>query len=167
MTKLCKTCGEFRPYDAAAKKDRKSSGFMGKICWDCYLKQDKQRCADLYATPEGRKQLQATNKVSGAKWRAKEENRVAHNEATLAWQKANRDVCAATAAKYRADKTKQTPNWVDLAKIEQVYKLAQELGLEVDHVVPLRGKKVSGLHVHNNLQLLSRSENAKKSNKFH
>ncbi len=38
--------------------------------------------------------------------------------------------------------------------------------MEVDHVIPLRGKLISGLHVWDNLQLLDRLLNTKKGNKF-
>jgi len=36
----------------------------------------------------------------------------------------------------------------------------------VDHVLPLRGKKISGLHVHTNLQLLPGAENIAKGAKY-
>jgi hypothetical protein len=58
------------------------------------------------------------------------------------------------------------PNWADSEKIKQIYKEAQEKGLEVDHIIPLRGKNVSGLHVENNLQLITKQENCRKTNNY-
>lgn len=46
-----------------------------------------------------------------------------------------------------------------------VYSEARKAGMTVDHVVPLNGEKVSGLHVPWNLQILTRSENSAKGNK--
>jgi hypothetical protein len=73
---------------------------------------------------------------------------------------------AALAAKRRAQKMQATPAWADLAAIKAVYERAAEQGLTVDHIVPLQGKTVCGLHVETNLQLLSRPENSRKHNRF-
>jgi len=53
-----------------------------------------------------------------------------------------------------------------LEKIKSIYVRAAELGLTVDHAIPLRGKRVSGLHVETNLVMLSKSENSSKGNSF-
>ncbi len=68
-----------------------------------------------------------------------------------------------------------TPQWVDAHHrmiINQFYNIAQMLndvtGLkhEVDHIVPLKGKLVSGLNVCWNMQILRSDENRIKGNKF-
>lgn len=52
-----------------------------------------------------------------------------------------------------------------LATITEFY-LGCPVGLEVDHILPLKNEMVSGLHVPWNLQYLTRTQNAKKSNAF-
>ena len=59
----------------------------------------------------------------------------------------------------------QCPKWADKAKIREIY-LNCPKGHHVDHIVPLKGKNVWGLHVEHNLQYLTASENQKKHNKF-
>jgi 5-methylcytosine-specific restriction endonuclease McrA len=51
---------------------------------------------------------------------------------------------------------------------EQATKLTELTGIpfEVDHIVPLQGKIVSGLHIWNNLQVIPRHINRTKSNKY-
>jgi 5-methylcytosine-specific restriction endonuclease McrA len=66
----------------------------------------------------------------------------------------------------------RTPDWSGAAKIEKIYKLCEDLtattGIphEVDHIIPLKGKFISGLHVPENLQILPREQNRSKYNKF-
>jgi len=71
----------------------------------------------------------------------------------------------AKSAKYKAAKLQRTPTWADLEKIEEIYKKCPD-GYHVDHIVPLQGTNVSGLHVETNLQYLKAEENLKKSNSF-
>lgn len=61
---------------------------------------------------------------------------------------------------------KRMPKWANKEKILAIYKEAKEKGLEVDHIIPLNSKLVCGLHVHNNLQLLTSVENKRKQQKF-
>jgi hypothetical protein len=90
------------------------------------------------------------------------------------WSKANRWLVAAKSRKYQAAKLKRTPSWltsVDLFEMECVYQYADALrnvGLDyhVDHVIPLQGKLVSGLHVPENLQVIRAFDNVSKSNKY-
>lgn len=68
-------------------------------------------------------------------------------------------------SKYRAAKLNAIPKWADLNKIKEIYNKCPE-GYHVDHVIPLQGKIVCGLHIDINLQYLTATENMKKSNKF-
>lgn len=65
----------------------------------------------------------------------------------------------------RAALLRRTPKWADLSEIKEIYDKCP-LGYHVDHIIPLQGEKVSGLHVHNNLQYLTPKENSAKKNKF-
>ena len=71
----------------------------------------------------------------------------------------------ACGAKNRADRIQRTPAWADLDKIKEIYKNRPD-GHHVDHIVPLVGKNVSGLHVHYNLQYLTAEENLRKNNSY-
>jgi len=61
--------------------------------------------------------------------------------------------------------SRQCPKWADRAKIREIY-VNRPDGHHVDHVIPLRGKLVSGLHVESNLQYLPIAENMKKHNTY-
>lgn len=67
--------------------------------------------------------------------------------------------------RHKAEKLKRTPPWADIEAIKQFYLNCPE-GYEVDHIIPLRGKNVSGFHTLENLQYLKSEVNRKKSNKF-
>jgi 5-methylcytosine-specific restriction endonuclease McrA len=88
-------------------------------------------------------------------------------ESYLVWYENNSHIRTAYQAKRRAIKKQATPKWLDLAQKKEIillYKTAKENNMQVDHIVPLKGKYVSGLHVPWNLQLLSIEANIKKNN---
>jgi hypothetical protein len=74
------------------------------------------------------------------------------------------DYLARNAAR-KALKLNATPSWADLEKIKEIYRTCPE-GYHVDHIVPLKGTLVCGLHVEYNLQHLPALENMQKHNKF-
>jgi hypothetical protein len=91
------------------------------------------------------------------------------------WKVENPEILKAN-SKHRRTKHKQaTPKWLTQehkAQIKQFYLDAMLVSkvtgvpYAVDHIVPLRGELVSGLHVPWNLAVITREENSKKSNKI-
>jgi hypothetical protein len=75
------------------------------------------------------------------------------------------------AAKHKAEMLQATALWADESMIDEFYRLAQLRTLmtgivwEVDHIIPLRGLGVRGLHVENNLQVIPKTLNAAKGNR--
>lgn len=81
------------------------------------------------------------------------------------WYSRNKGRWNAHVAARMAAKDQRTPKWSETELIEQFYKNCPQ-GYTVDHVIPLRGKQVSGLHVIANLQYLTKSQNSQKNNTF-
>ena len=77
----------------------------------------------------------------------------------------NRNLFNARESKRRATKLNATPRFANLKKIKEIY-LNCPKGFHVDHIIPLQGKNVCGLHVEWNLQYLTANSNQKKSNKL-
>jgi hypothetical protein len=111
-----------------------------------WYEQNKERASERH------KQYYAENreKIEAQKKKAREENPGAR---------------AAWTAKARSLREKRVPKWADLKEIKTIYDSCPE-GYHVDHIIPLIGKNVSGLHVANNLQYLTPEENLRKGNKF-
>lgn len=120
----------------------------------------------------------------------RQKNKKKVNEYNSLWSKNNPDKIAKACKKYKtknsakinaingkrhAAKLQRTPKWLTslhYSQIEMFYSaavaLTKEFGIpmEVDHIVPLQGKNVSGLHVPWNLQVITASMNSGKRNKF-
>lgn len=90
------------------------------------------------------------------------------------YRKTNPGKVNAWTAKRRAAKLQRTPKWLTSLHYQQIElfydaaaKLTKEFGIkmEVDHIIPLQGKNVSGLHVPWNLQVSPLKDNRSKSNR--
>jgi len=108
---------------------------------------------------------------SKAKWR--QENIETHNAINREWFANNKDKRASYQAKRKATILQRTPKWdpdvhLIVAKYQLAAMLTQASGIphHVDHIIPLQGKNVSGLHTFSNLRVIPGEENVKKSNKY-
>lgn len=97
------------------------------------------------------------------------------NAEKAAWAKKNAPRVLAWCRQRQLAKIARTPSWLsddDLWVIEQAYEIAalrtKMFGFQwhVDHKIPLRGTRVSGLHVPSNLQVIPGSLNSRKGNRM-
>lgn len=190
--KTCnKCCIEKLKTEFYRNKSRKD-GFDYQ-CKECSSKQKKQyyidnreiilqRCSEYVINNKDKvaktsadyyKKNKETILSNNACWR--EDNKARMQGLVKEWAKHNRDKRNTSAAKGRATKRNRIPNWLTANHKEQIKKtysiaawLTQntEIIYEVDHVVPLHGASVSGLHVPWNLQVITKKDNREKSNKW-
>jgi ABC-type nitrate/sulfonate/bicarbonate transport system substrate-binding protein len=139
------------------------------------VKQYSEKYAESHAasTKEWRNANRDKCADNQRKWNS--QNREKRNDLSRKWRAQNRDVMVSLKAKRRADILSRTPKWLtkdDLWMIREAYTLAKlrtrltGIAWQVDHVIPLRGKKVSGLHVPSNLQVIPEHVNLKKGNRY-
>lgn len=99
-----------------------------------------------------------------------------HKEKKREWTRNNSEARRAIDARYReknpqmyserrAAKIHRTPAWANREAIHFFYE-CRPAGCHVDHVIPLQGQTISGLHVETNLQWLPARVNQRKSNSF-
>lgn len=106
-------------------------------------------------------------------YREKNKEKIAAYKA--AYKKENASTVNADNKRRKTAQMQRTPAWLtedDLWMMREIYELATlrtkltGIPWEVDHIIPLRGKKVSGLHVPNNLQVITANANHRKLNKW-
>jgi len=127
------------------------------------------------AQSRARKQTEAgkeSNKQSSLAYYRTEAGKAARKLAVKTWRETHKDAADAMYACKRAAKINRSVSWAGNSKIAEFYKEACRLSSvtgiphHVDHIIPLQGALVSGLHVETNLQVLPGVDNIRKRNKF-
>lgn len=97
-----------------------------------------------------------------------------YRERHAKWRDANREVYLAKKARHRAAKRGAMPDWLEFEdhdEIKAMYATAQYMEAftgtpyHVDHIVPLQGDNVCGLHVPWNLRVIPAEDNLRKGNR--
>jgi hypothetical protein len=117
----------------------------------------------------------ATNRTSVARNSKAyaDQNRKEVNARIKDWKERNKDKVRMQTASRRAKRKCAQPRWVRKSDLLAIYTQAQRVsdmvGYEyhVDHIVPLQGKEVCGLHVPWNLQIIPAWQNLQKQNKHY
>lgn len=160
--KTCTCCKTPKLFEAFHKDKTRADGHRDrcKVCVSAYMADHYKKNAD---------------RVKANVYAWVEKNRDKHNAKCARWVKANTGKVNARTARRYAAKTQATPVWLNddqMWMITEAYELAKlrtsMLGVpyEVDHIVPLRGRKIMGLHVPWNLQVVPAKLNRRKSNNF-
>jgi len=172
MMKTCSQCGTNKPFSEFHKKEHGKYGVRAicKLCACISVQKYRDSDRDRIISREWRlNNRERFHNLKGA-WNRNNREKVAGYARN--WNENNRGYVNSTHADRRASILQRTPVGRDRHAITLIYKEARRLsevtGIdhEVDHIIPLQGKFISGLHVANNLQILTGSENSSKSNTF-
>ena len=176
--KHCNQCLNTKPTSDFYKNRVKSDGLSDQCKACCKQCSAKRRADTPELTREAVRRARESNKAvynerrrgeAGILRRSK--NIDALKKSFRRYRQENKPKLAAYRAKRRASQANATPMWADMSAIEVMYVQAREgsmltgIMLEVDHIVPLANPLVCGLHCEDNLQIITRYENRKKSNK--
>ena len=157
MEKQCNKCFSVKSLNNFYKDYSKKDG-LKNICDECSKTAVKnwQKHSEKYKTTS--KEYYKNNK-----------------DKILKWKQDNKGKVRASKTAYRLSKELRQPKWLskqDKNLISEFYTVSKEFESiflrkqEVDHIVPLKGKTVSGLHVPWNLRIVTATENQSKRNSW-
>lgn len=154
--KTCSKCNSSKQIGQFYKNKSTKDG-RETVCKDCFKERAKKRYED-----------QREHCIHVVKKRYLEkyaEVREQNNKASARWRSINKDRHRMN-CKIRESRVRRAiPKWADFSSIRKLYKDAEIYGMEVDHIVPISGKLVCGLHWEGNMQLLPKAENIRKGNR--
>lgn len=125
---------------------------------------EKMRARSKAEYHAGKKEIDRKYKI----WYEKNKDKM--RKRALKWQKDNKAKSNSNCRRYVASKLNATPGWANKFFIDEIYDLAHlrtkitGIRWHVDHIVPLRSKRVCGLHVEHNLRVIPAKENLAKHN---
>lgn len=168
MNKLCACCKTEKQMIEFPKDKQKSDGFSS-YCKDCARQKNSAR---YFRTSNPTKRYTKRHAASEAEyaqiWRA--ENKDLVKSYRDKWSKQNTAKIREKNMRRYISQRQQTPTWLNAghkAEMEGFYMFCQIFnGFQVDHIIPVRGKTVSGLHVPWNMQVLTCKQNRAKGNKL-
>lgn len=164
--KLCYSCKEVKEFSEYGKNKSKPDG-LATECRVCKRKMDNEYSA--------KNRDQSRQRASDWYYSNLDKARAANKIYNSLWVRANKGKNCTKAGNYRSRKLNATPPWLteeDYRRIGTEYELAQwtssvmKSSYHVDHIVPLKGKKVCGLHVPWNLQVIPAITNIQKGNRI-
>jgi hypothetical protein len=138
-------------------------------------KKYREKKADQLKVKKQKYYLENKQAIANKKSKHYQENKEQIKKRISKWRKENAAAVNAIIMRRYANKLNATPSWLtedDHWLMKEAYELARlrtkMFGFvwHVDHVIPLQGKKVCGLHVPLNLQVIPASVNCSKGNKF-
>jgi len=163
-SKVCTKCNEDKPTEDYYVNERKNGNTYYKSqCKTCVLLARKEYYPKVRSNRISYKRTYYRDNMSTLKEKQK------------VWRDNNLESRLARNANRRANKLNATPKWLTethLSEIKNFYWLAKDLTAvsgetyHVDHIVPLKGENVCGLHVPWNLQVLPADINLSKGNRY-
>ena len=156
-----KTCGKCNKVKDESQFYANGPDRLSFECKDCSRARAKKTVAKQ--TPE--QKAHARKLATERQRRYYEKDRERFNAIGAAWRSRNPEKVKGYSTKRRGGLKTRTPAWADLEAIKFFYE-CKPAGCHVDHIIPLNGKLVSGLHVVENLQWMPARANIQKGNNY-